>query len=132
MQIKSLLFFVCFVVGLSLQVASAIEGKNISVNVGNTFLLELPSNPTTGFDWHFDNLDEKTFQIISSGYTPVAPQLCGSGGKDYWTIKALKPGNYKIKLLYYRTWEGKRKAAQEAIFNIKVMKKRFFPFPGLF
>lgn len=96
------------------------SGKKLNVIMGNSFKIKLPSNPTTGFDWHFEGLDAKSFMVVSSGFNPPNTKLVGAGGVDWWEIKALKPGQHKIRLLYYRVWEGKGKAVDkyQLIFNV--------------
>ncbi len=83
------------------------------VAAGDIFRIELPSNPTTGYDWYVVSLDQRYFHVMKTGYTPDAPQLTGSGGRKWWEIKALNPGRSTLSMSYYRVWEGPDKAVEK-------------------
>ena len=103
------------------------NGKTLTLATGKTFRLELASNPTTGFDWHLEGLDTKSFMVVSSGFNPPNTKLVGAGGIDWWEIKALKPGQHKIRLLYYRIWEGKGKAVDQYTLQLKILPAKPIP-----
>ena len=87
------------------------NGKDYSVKTGQTFILSLAGNPTTGYSWDFSQpVDNKLLQLVtnnayqsdaSSGQTIV-----GQGGRSYWEFKALQPGTTEIELRYARPWES--------------------------
>jgi len=96
------------------------HGKMDFVKKGQPFKIELAGNPTTGYNWYIDQIDEKYFQVISSGYQPAKDKrLVGAGGKCYWNIKPLKTGVSTLQLLYYRVWEGPGKAVDK--FTVRVV-----------
>jgi inhibitor of cysteine peptidase len=95
------------------------HNKLYFVRKGKKFRVELAGNPTTGYNWYIDKLDENYFQVRESGYQPPDTRLVGAGGKCYWEIMPLKPGFSTIKLLYYRSWEGKAKAVDR--FEVRVV-----------
>lgn len=88
---------------------------------GKIFKIELEANPTTGFEWHFDGPDLAYFEMVKSGYNPLRPQRMGSGGKSFWFLRPIKAGEKIIRLLYYRKWEGPKKAVDK--FEIKLIIK---------
>ncbi|MDZ4165882.1 MAG: protease inhibitor I42 family protein [Smithellaceae bacterium] len=96
------------------------SGKAFSIATGQSFRIELPSNPSTGFDWHVDVLDQNNFKVVNSDYNPSAKKLIGAGGTRWWEIKAVKRGKANIRLLYYRVWEGKGKASDKYEIEIAV------------
>ena len=97
-------------------VAIAFTEKNdraeITLERGKTFRLELRSNPTTGFDWHFADLDDTMIEVVQSRFerSSTGGQM-GAGGVRIWELRALKAGKTRIHLDYYRSWEGVEKAA---------------------
>jgi len=95
------------------------HGKLFFVKKNKPFRIELPSNPTTGYNWFITDMDENYFKVHESGYEPPSTKWLGAGGKSYWEIIPLKEGLSSIRLLYYRSWEGKSKAVDE--FSIRVI-----------
>lgn len=92
------------------DVDKSFNGKEYKTTVGSTFVLSLPSNPTTGFEWTLlsDSMDESILTMVAHRYqSDSAPEgITGVGGTDYWTFKALKNGTTEIKLVYARPWES--------------------------
>jgi predicted secreted protein len=97
------------------------NGREFVVARGETFRIQLSANPTTGYSWGFDDLDQGSFEIVSSGYNPPLRKLVGAGGTSWWSIKPLRSGEKEIKLLYFRPWEGKEKAVER--FKIDLLVK---------
>lgn len=80
------------------------------LKVGAKIKLELSSNPTTGYSWHLQTELPKDaiIKIIGSGYEPlknVSAQLVGSGGTQFWNIKAKKQGTIRLIFEKRRPWE---------------------------
>jgi inhibitor of cysteine peptidase len=98
------------------------RGKTFFVAQNKAFRIELPANPTTGFNWYPINLDENYFKIKSSGYNPSDNKLLGAPGVSYWELIPLKEGSTSIQLLYFRPWEGKDKAVDK--YNIRVVVRK--------
>lgn len=89
------------------------RGKLYFVKKDRPFRIELEVNPTTGYNWFIVDMDESYFKVRSSGYQAAKTGLIGTGGISYWEIVPLKEGVKTIRLLYYRSWEGKDKAVDE-------------------
>ena len=80
--------------------------KVIKAQVGHNVTIVLKSNPTTGYQWQIaKSPDESTLKLISSEYLADKTELVGSGGKQVWRLKALKPGEASISVKYVRPWE---------------------------
>ena len=94
--------------------------KVVPVKLNETVVVRLSSNPTTGFDWYLDKLDQKSLKLLSDNYLPTKTGLVGSGGIKEFKFKAVKKGNKVINFLYYRVWEGKKKAVNKVTFNLCV------------
>jgi inhibitor of cysteine peptidase len=97
------------------------QGKKFMVMSGVPFRIELPANPTTGYNWYITEMDENMFHVITSGYSPEKRGLIGGGGTSYFEIVPLKEGKSNIRLSYYRPWEGKGKAVDQ--YQIRVIVK---------
>lgn len=98
------------------------ENKNSKeVDVGEKFNIVLDENPTTGFAWHYEIVDETVLALDSDEYVPdeVPGNVVGSGGEHIWKFKALKKGSTKILFEYYRSWD-KQNIADTREYNITV------------
>ena len=73
------------------------------------FVVTLPANPTTGFQWTLVNYDKKTLRAVSNHYSPKKTKLMGSGGEMAYTFSLNKgkvyPETTKMTFRYARSWE---------------------------
>jgi len=82
------------------------NGKAITVSAGETFLVKLEGNPTTGYTWEAQNLDTTILaKVGETEFESGNPGLVGAGGTLILTFKALKPGVTTLTLIYHRSWE---------------------------
>jgi len=90
------------------------------ISVGSSFTIELVSNPTTGYRWHWINRN-KVNTIDTTGYRYVgdSPGKMGSGGKEIWTFTAKRTGTDTIKFQYSRSWQ-KNSETNTKIYSVKV------------
>ena len=79
----------------------------LQVKVGDTFVIELDSNPTTGYSWNLAKTDLKIVEQVSREYKPreTTERLVGSGGREIWTFKATAKGKTTLTFQYARPWE---------------------------
>jgi len=89
-----------------------IEKKEVKVTPGNTVVVTLCSNPTTGFKWELGKITDKdVLENVDNKYiSPEETGLVAASGKEVWTFKALKKGESTVSLEYSRSWEGGEKA----------------------
>jgi inhibitor of cysteine peptidase len=91
--------------------------------VGDTFSIQVRSNPTTGYRWQLaEPFDKARLEKISNTYQADANpnRLVGVGGTEIWTFKALKSGDTHIQLRYLRSWEAQEPPAQVANYQIQI------------
>jgi inhibitor of cysteine peptidase len=83
------------------------NGKTATVNVGETLVIELGGNPSTGYTWEVKDLDIQIFQQVGDiGFRPASSTpMVGQGGTQILTLKALKSGTTPLTLVYHRPWE---------------------------
>jgi inhibitor of cysteine peptidase len=85
------------------------EGQTIDVGVGQEFIIELDSNPTTGYSWQAD-YDTTRLELVGGEptYTPDETEepAMGSGGVESFRFKALQAGDTQVSLTYAQPWEG--------------------------
>ena len=80
----------------------------LQVKVGDTFVIELDSNRTTGYSWTLAETDPTIIEQVSNVYKPreTADRRVGSGGTEVWTFKAIAPGKITLTFQYARPWEN--------------------------
>ena len=103
----------------SLSVDASYSGKQVEISVGESLIVTLASNASTGFSWRLaENSDEVELQ--QSGHEYIAPKstLLGASGKEVWTFKAIEKGTSTIRLEYSRPWEGGVAPAQTFILTV--------------
>ncbi|MCE9647240.1 MAG: protease inhibitor I42 family protein [Chloroflexi bacterium] len=95
--------------------------KNLEATAGNEFKIVLDSNPGTGYHWELDEeLDGTIVQFVSNEYVADEPAMPGSGGRDVWIFKAVKPGEVHITLSYYPPSNDAVGPQQKVTFTVTV------------
>jgi inhibitor of cysteine peptidase len=80
-------------------------GTSVAAKVGDTVVVSVEANETTGYQWTFTPGD--TFTIEKSEYVPDPnpDQLVGKGGTQVVTLKVTKTGESDLTGTYARSWE---------------------------
>ena len=74
------------------------------VAVGATTTVELPANPTTGYDWQVE-FPPDLVRLESRAHVRSS-ELVGAGGTTTFTFRALAVGDATLRFRYLRVWEG--------------------------
>lgn len=92
--------------------------KNI-LNIGETGMIVLNGNSTTGYSWHYKIENADVAKLVSENVAleNAAKDLniVGAGNTYTWDFKALKTGQTRITFKYYRDWEGEASVKSENI-----------------
>jgi inhibitor of cysteine peptidase len=88
-----------------------------------TFILNLKSNPTTGFSWFLRDYNANLIEAVKHEFAANPDKkLMGAPGYESWTFK-VKPAAFKvpqqtiIRLVYARPWEPAETSTQQ-IFKV--------------
>jgi inhibitor of cysteine peptidase len=80
--------------------------------IGDTFLIELDSNPSTGYRWTIANRKEiqkclqlKKEQAFPASQSQAAQNSVGASGKQQWQFLAKCSANIQIRFEYRRSWD---------------------------
>lgn len=113
---KKILFFFLMIF------AATSYSANIAVNVDpgqSRFLVSLPANPTTGYQWSIKGYDRNVINLIHSEYRAGNPKLIGSGGTMYYTFEVIStadlPETTVITFDYGRPWEKTADKIQQIV-----------------
>jgi inhibitor of cysteine peptidase len=88
-------------------VTKAQDGETLTLRVGDSLLLQLPENPSTGYRWAFAAIDESLLAVEDPRYHAGEGSV-GSAGVAVWTLRARASGKSRLVLKYWRHWEGDR------------------------
>jgi len=85
------------------------NGRQVELQKGQTLVITLESNPTTGFRWEVLELEEDILQQMGDPEFKVSdprePPPPGAGGWETWRFEATNAGQTALKLVYRRPWE---------------------------
>ena len=108
--------------------------KEVQISAGDSFTVNLCSNPSTGFRWfETASISDQTVvqqtdhKLVMLKSEPPPPP--GTPGQEVWTFKALKKGTSTVSMEYSRPWEGGEK--EEWTFELTVIVKQIVLSGGL-
>lgn len=94
------------------------SGSTIELAVGESFLVDLAGNPSTGFAWLIEDLDETMIVLKDQEFGEQANGAVGAGGRFVFEFEATGAGETDIELRYRRSWEEE---PAERVFNLHVV-----------
>jgi predicted secreted protein len=99
------------------------NGKNIKAKTGDTIVINLKGNATTGYTWVLQKYNEELLKFIDVKYETENSNLMGAGGTWVATFQIIKSGSSKIEFDYKRPWETKKTPLQNYIVTITAKDK---------
>jgi len=89
----------------------------------NEFSVQLPANPTTGFQWSLIKFDKKLVKMTSKKYIMPKSNLIGAGGKMdfHFSLVSRKPYPQKTQMIfvYARGWEKNTSSTKQVTIHFK-------------
>jgi inhibitor of cysteine peptidase len=81
-------------------------GREKQLNKGQTLVVTLEGNPTTGYSWEAaEPLDEKVLRQVGEPEFKAESEALGAGGVQVLRFEAVNAGQITLKLVYHRPWE---------------------------
>jgi predicted secreted protein len=101
---------------------SSVNGKYISVNSKNKFILEIDVSADAGFRWDYTINNTKIIEVDSVRFKPKNPDVNVCGGVTIQTIyfKAIQPGRSKVYLYEHQPWEEDTPPIKTITFNVRI------------
>jgi len=98
--------------GRELRLGAQDDGRQVELNVGQTLTISLEANPTTGYTWAVQPLEEEILeQVGKPSYKPSAKRV-GAGGTQTFRFRAVAPGKVELRLIYCQPWAKGQKPAK--------------------
>ncbi|MFA5148808.1 MAG: protease inhibitor I42 family protein [Candidatus Omnitrophota bacterium] len=95
------------------------SGKTIEMRTGNSILIELPGNPTTGYTWEVSSVDPSILHKLGDFKFSTNSNVIGSPGKMALRFRVVGEGRTTLALAYRRSWE--KNVAPEKTFSVNVI-----------
>ena len=91
------------------------SGRPVEIRLGDSFTVELKSNPSTGYGWKMKDFpaEPRILEMKSENFTAPRGELCGAPGKQVYRFSAASRGKTTLHLLYLRPWEKPPRPAAE-------------------
>lgn len=89
----------------SIEIGLEDNGSSHTIRKGQTLVVSLESNPTTGYSWQ-PVFDAQFLEQIGEAEFDPESDLVGAGGMETFRFKALQPGTTTLTLNYLRPWEA--------------------------
>lgn len=81
------------------------NGRLLDVDVGDTVIIRLPENPSTGYTWQYV-LDENIAEVRRDDFEPL-DNVPGKGGTRLLELKIIDRGVEEVIMNYVRPLENK-------------------------
>lgn len=83
------------------------NGCPLELSRGQIVLINLRSNPTTGFRWEIQDAASGVLRSLGPEVysNPEDAGLVGSAGQSTWRYQAAQAGNGRLLMVYHRPWE---------------------------
>ncbi len=121
---SSLVFLALLPAGAAeIKIGPSDNGKPQTVDKGDVLVVELPTNPTTGFMWIKSGTTMPMLRITGPADFKPAPDAegkVGAGGTEIFKFDALEAGQTEVTLLYRRPWEAEVPPAQTFVLPVTV------------
>lgn len=98
------------------------NGKTIALSVGQTLLVSLPANPSTGYDWTVTGALPPQLRASADSFDASGtPGVVGAGGTQVLSYDVVRAGSGRLALGYARPWE--KGVSPVATFTVTVSAK---------
>ena len=92
------------------------QDRNITARAGDTFIVVLEANPTTGYTWEIA-FDTAVLDLLDQQIA-VAGTGIGAGSVERIRFRARATGQTPIHLRYKRSWEAT--SAREVVLSVQI------------
>ena len=81
------------------------NGNQVEVSGGQVLVVSLEGNPTTGYTWETEEVDQKVLRQLGDPQFEAESDAIGAGGVQTLRFETVTSGSTPLKLVYVRPWE---------------------------
>jgi inhibitor of cysteine peptidase len=107
--------------GKTIKINADDNGSTVEMKKGETLILSINGNPTTGYTWEVESVDQNILQSAGEPDYKSDSMLVGSGGTYKFKFTAASAGVTPLKLKYWRTFEPDNPPVET--FEVKIVVK---------
>jgi inhibitor of cysteine peptidase len=91
-----------------------------ALHLGQTLILSLPSNPSTGYRWQFRQAIPQLLRRLGPEVysNPRGDAVVGSEGLSTWRFEVVGSGEEHLSLSYQRPWEDEPSGSFECLLQV--------------
>jgi inhibitor of cysteine peptidase len=101
-------------------ITEADAGHLIALRIGRELVLNLESNPSTGYRWVQADTETPVLIVFGKPAYKQGSPLPGAGGVESWTFRAVERGAQTLKFEYRRPWEKNTPPANTIVLHVTV------------
>lgn len=104
--------------GSEVKLDESDDGNQVEISGGQTLVVSLEGNPTTGYTWQVHEVDEKVLRQVGDPQFEADSDAIGAGGVQTLRFETVTSGSTPLKLVYARPWE--QGVEPEKTFSVQV------------
>jgi predicted secreted protein len=106
----------------TIEIGEFIQQVQVSLQVGDTLRVVLPSTPSTGYSWHAgtSTVLKATSSSNTAATQKMAQKMVGAAGRQTLVFTAAAAGHGDLILNYSRPWEKGKPAARQYTIAVTV------------
>jgi inhibitor of cysteine peptidase len=98
------------------------NGALVQVRRGAKITIELKENPTTGYRWTINRIDQAFLVAEGDEFGPPDQKTPGAGGLRRLSFRAKAEGSTAVTLINKRAWQSDDKAVDSFKLAIRILK----------
>lgn len=101
-------------------ITEANSGLRVPLRIGQEVVLNLKSNPSTGYRWVQTDTEQPALVMLDKPAYMPSISLPGASGVESWKFRAVRRGAQTLKLEYRRPWEKNAPPANTIVLHVTV------------
>lgn len=94
--------------------------QSFDLHVGSPVVIRLPENPTTGYRWNIDQLDDSIVSVEGSEFSQNPGSGVGGGGLRTIRLRPTGVGITRLALKNKRPWEADASAVGQFEVTLRI------------
>jgi inhibitor of cysteine peptidase len=108
-------------------VTNSDRGKTVTLKAGQSLILRLNENPTTGYRWMIPVFDAQLIQLMDDRFEPtvtankpINKPIMGAGGQRILVLQANRPGTIHLNLENKQSWNLNSPSAESFALTVHI------------